>query len=781
MARQQSKVQANSFVGGFVSEASPLSFPEESALDIDNLDINLNGSVRRRKHFDYELDHQYVEPGLEGFTIQEQLDAEVYTWRTASGDSNSNFVVVKAAEFISIFEEGDSVSSNKKVFEIDLLDHAVGVATDLDVRNNKVDVVSGRGYMFIASKYIEPLIVEYDVGTDTFSVEEIDIRIRDLDGVDDGLRVNERPTSLSDAHRYNLENQGWNSSRISTYFNSRGRYPSNADIWYAGKDADNRFSPVQMDRVDFGNTPAPKGRKIVDVFDTTEGTPVDNQVAIVAVDFDTDTIYTDSAHGIEAGQEIEITNNSIDCDGTLVSYDGTYTVISVPTSHSFTIEASVTCAATEENIEIIDGGIVEYTTLEVNVPGDITAYRPAAISFYSGRIWYAGIEGSFVADNVYFSQIVTDKNKASRCHQEADPTSEEISDLLDNDGGVIAVAGMGRVARMYPSKGSLVIFSSNGVWEIRGDGESYFTATGYNTRKITSVPCRSPKSIIDIEGTLFFWAEDGIYAITENEVSGFLQADSLSDSVIKSFYQNISESCRRNAVGVYDYRERKIYWWYQEEPIGCGKFLNKALVFDLSLGCFYKYTTAEGFSGLRIHGGATIRNTSSGVPGAKYITLVNNGYEFIELSKEHEFFDLEFDEIPAYLITGHATLDDIGVKKSARQIIMHFLRTETGFEEDGNGGLQPVNPSGCKVRMAWDFTNDPVSNKWSPEFQGYRYRQLYLPSGPDDTFNTGYEVITTKTKLRGTGRAMSMHLRSEEGKDLVLLGWSIAGDAEQHE
>jgi len=783
MARQQSKIQANSFSGGFISEASPLTFPPESALDIDNLDINKDGTVRRRNSFVQEPSNTLVIPGEEGFVIQENLDAEMFTWRTAAGDSNSNFVVVKTAEFVTFFREEDEISTTKASFEIDLLEHAVGAAADIDVRNNKVDIADGRGYLFIAGKYIEPLIVSYDVAEGEFEVEELDIRIRDLDGVDDGLRVDERPSSLSDEHRYNLENQGWNSTRINQYFDSRGVYPSNADIWSAGRDADNNFSPVQMNRIDFGNTPAPKGRKIVDVFDTTEGQIVNNQVDIIAFDLETDTIIqTDTSHGMQAGQELTISGNVIDCDGTSLSLNGTYTVISVPSSDSFEIDFELGCAAVEEDVELVQGGTVVYSTVEPVVDGEITAYRPDAVTFYSGRVFYAGIEGSFVADNVYFSQIVTSKARADKCYQEADPTSEEISDLVDTDGGVITVVGMGKAVRMAVSRGSLVVFSTNGVWEILGSGEnSYFTATGYTTRKVSSIPVRSPKSVVDVEGSIFFWADDGIYVLTENEVTGYMQAQSLSDETIKTFYNNIAGACKRNATGVYDYRTRKIYWWYQEEPFGCGKFLNKALVFDLALGCFYKYTTTIAGQGLRVQAGTTIRNVSAEAPASKYIYLRDGGFEFISLSRQHQFNDLEFEEVPSYLITGYATMDDIGVKKSARQIIMHFLRTEIGFEETGDGELEPINPSGCKARVTWDFTNDPASNKWGPEFQAYRYRQLYIPSGPNDNYNTGYEVITTKTKLRGTGRALSMHLRSEPGKDMRILGWSIAGDAEQHE
>ncbi len=777
MARQQSKIQANSFRGGFISEASPLTFPEESAVDIDNLDINFDGSVRRRKGLGYESNHQHIVPGEEGFVIQAQLDVEQFAWRNAGGDSNSNFVVVKSAEFLSFFTETDSVSSNKHSFEVDLRDHAVGIATDVDIRNNRIDVSYGRGYMFVAGRYIEPLIFSYDPVEDEFEVNELDIRIRDLEGRDDGLEVDERPTTLSDDHRYNLENQGWNSSRINQYRSSRGRYPSNADIWHAGKDSDLNFSPVLMNRIDFGNTPAPKGRKIVDVFDTSESVsvPVD-PINITDIDSETHTFTLSSNHTLQAGQEIVISGNEVVCDGTTYSYDGSWVVVAVPTADSFQIETTEdTCD--EADFSVNDYGQVVYNEQEFNV-GDITALRPTSIIFFAGRAFYAGIEGAFVSDNLYFSQIVTDVNKADRCYQAADPTSEEISDLLDNDGGVITIPGMGDVATMDTTRGKLILFTSTGVWEVSGSGEGYFTATDYATRRISSLPVKSPKSVVNVEGSVFFWAEDGIYVITENEVSGFLQADSLTDESIKSFYTSISFICRQESTGVYDYKKRKIFWWYQDEDAGCGKFHNKALVFDLNLGCFYKYSLPFN---VRVMSALAVRNISSPQEAVKYIYTYDNGYTFVEFNKEIDFVDLDIAEQESFVITGYATMGDIGVKKSARQIILHFLRTESGFEENSEGGLDAIHPSSCKVRVTWDWTTSPVSNKWGAEFQGYRYRQLYTPENVNDLFDTGYEVITTKTKLRGSGRALAMHIRSEPGKDFRLLGWSIAGDAEAHE
>ena len=290
----------------------------------------------------------------------------------------------------------------------------------------------------------------------------------------------------------------------------------------------------------------------------------------------------------------------------------------------------------------------------------------------------------------------------------------------------------------------------------------------------------SPKAVVEAENLVFFFAEDGVYVIRENEITGLLEAQTLSDQTIKSHYLDYRDVCKRNAAAVYDYRNKRVIWLIRSEASGCAKKFDSALIFDLRLTCFYKYTFASSTN--YVVGVADIRDVASDEIHIKYLVSTNDtAITFAALNDSLTFYDWTDQDSEAYVITGHATLGDIGVKKSARQLILHMTRTETGFEDDGSGNLVAIHPSSCKVRVAWDWTDDAASNKWTSEFQGYRYRQLYIPTGVSDTYETGYEVITTKTKLRGTGRAFSLRFRSEAGKDMKILGWSIAGDFEIHE
>jgi hypothetical protein len=776
VSRTQAKIQTANFTRGFITEASPLTFPENSCLDILNMEINLDGSVSRRKGAELEENYQthaYTAGAIDYFST--------FSWRNAAGRSDVNFIVVKAGRYLIFYEDTTPLSANKHSQVIDLNTYKVTAASTTDIINNRVDFAHGKGYLFVTSKYIDPLRISYDPTADTFSVTTVDIFDRDFDGVDDGLDVTTRPLTLSSEHLYNLLNQGWDNSKINQYHKATDVYPSNADIWSAGRDGSNNFSPSEMNKLNFGNSPAPKGSFIRSIFDTTQSFSNDSNVAISSWSVtcgtpDVVTITTAANHGLSASDSVTISGTSYNWndgdDSGSGTVDGTFTVSTVVNTTTFTYTTTVANCAhiTSKN----NSGTATVGTV-TNPSGTVEDWRPNTVAFFAGRAFFAGVESSNIGDNVYFSQILTDIDRIKKAYQDADPTSDEISDIIDTDGGKITIAGLGRTVKIIPVQRSVLVFSTNGIWEISGPGDGFFTATDYSVRKVGSVSCNSPDSIIEVEGVVFLFAEDGIYIIRENEISGLLSPANISDQTIRSFYLEIPSISKERVFGVYDDQVKKIAWGFRRFDGVAFSPDVEVLIFDLRTESFakYKFKIESHYPAAM----AVIKDYSPDSNKIRILTVISGAsLSFSEL-KNTKFEDWGTDN-DAYVLSGWETLGDLGVKKQARNIILHFLRTETGFTEDGSGNLHPISPSGCKVRATWEWTNDIESNKWSPEFQGYRYRQLYTASGPSDTFNTGYEVITTKTKLRGNGRSLSVQFRSEPGKDLKLLGWTIDMNAE---
>jgi hypothetical protein len=76
--------------------------------------------------------------------------------------------------------------------------------------------------------------------------------------------------------------------------------------------------------------------------------------------------------------------------------------------------------------------------------------------------------------------------------------------------------------------------------------------------------------------------------------------------------------------------------------------------------------------------------------------------------------------------------------------------------------------------VKWDWANTSNSNKWSSKIQVYRHRRLPQFSEDDLTFDTGFPIIVSKNKVRGSGKAIQFRFESDEiGKDFDLLGWAV--------
>ncbi|MCP3669197.1 MAG: hypothetical protein GY814_01915, partial [Gammaproteobacteria bacterium] len=100
----------------------------------------------------------------------------------------------------------------------------------------------------------------------------------------DGVEVDEPEDPLSVAHRYNLRNQGWTDANINTWGVPS---PTNADVMYMGKDATGEWSKETLRESFLGNSPAPKGRYILDFFNRGTDREAQSSVSLNTLDQET--------------------------------------------------------------------------------------------------------------------------------------------------------------------------------------------------------------------------------------------------------------------------------------------------------------------------------------------------------------------------------------------------------------------------------------------------------------------------------------------------------------
>lgn len=704
MTQQTTKKEYNTFVKGIITEAGPLTYPENASLDEENCVLNRDGSRQRRLGMDFEDD--FV---LRNVTVLADDAIASFRWFNAANDTDNQLVVVQAGQSLLVFD-GNAISISANLLAtVDLSAYITG--------KTPIQAASGLGYFYITGGTDTPVYLTFNPATNAVTATPIIIRIRDFFGVDDGLAVDAEPVSLSTEHQYNLQNQGWDITKINLYKADPGAvYPSNAQQWFVGKDSNDDFQAALLKKQFFGTTPAPKGRYVIDAFDRS----------------------------------------------------------------------------TSRNTA---SGLV--------TPADIETSYPSTVAFAFERIFYAGIESVVNVSSgtkpnmtgfVFFSRTLRGANDAGQCHQDADPTSEIDSELVATDGGYINIPDSGKIHKLLPKGDAMVVMAEQGVWAIVGD-EGGFRGTSYQVVKLSDFGVLSPTTVVDTEEMAFYWNRGGIYVLSPGD-TGVLQATNISEGSIQTFYNEIDQISKLTAVGSYDPINRRVSWMYNDQADYTGNTFrnkyNKELVLDMVLSAFYKnsisshsepspyiagYVETPDFL-LRREG---VRTRGDSVTKYLVVQFINPATNSASVSfayyRDQTFRDWKSSDgvgtsFDSYLITGYEIMGDSVREKQAGYIVCHFKQTEREAVDNGSGEAVPDNPSGCIVQSRWDWSDSANSGKWGQEFQAYRLRRPFILT-IGDPIEYGHEVVTTKSRLPGRGRALSLKFRSDGDKDFYIYGWAI--------
>lgn len=231
--------------------------------------------------------------------------------------------------------------------------------------------------------------------------------------------------------------------------------------------------------------------------------------------------------------------------------------------------------------KIKSSGTIQYSSTE----------RPIGVAFHSGRVFYFGFD-IFGQPAIFFSQLLTTVGKAGNCYQEADPTAQEINDLVATDGGVLRPVGMGTPIAARETDFGVLFFCSNGVWIVRGPEGSGFSATNFQVSKITDKGPVGSQSIIEVVGAVLYFSEEAIIQLAPDDF-GRIQAQDLTSDSIRSVYQQFSRLDLSHAKGAYIDAEKRAFWVI---PSGtpAGQLANEGtfvLVLDTQVPGFYQWST----------------------------------------------------------------------------------------------------------------------------------------------------------------------------------------------
>ena len=187
MARARGNKQYTSFSQGLITEASLLDFPEGATSDELNFLYETFEQKRvRRKGISPESDYVF-RTSIGGHASTYSWDSQGLLAYTTRNELNSTavLVLVDTETLEEVWSLGFTPDTN--------------TYTDFTEINEGLIVTlgTGQGQLFL------------EVDGNTLNIYRYNLYVRDFKLIDDQTQVTERPSTLSDEHRYNLYNAGW--------------------------------------------------------------------------------------------------------------------------------------------------------------------------------------------------------------------------------------------------------------------------------------------------------------------------------------------------------------------------------------------------------------------------------------------------------------------------------------------------------------------------------------------------------------------------------------------
>jgi hypothetical protein len=699
----------NKFTKGLVTESTGLNFPEDAVTDTMNVVFEPEGIARRRKGFG-------LEPAYQGTTDGEAIGTKAiveYYWRNAAGNAAYNFAVVQRGNYIYFYAtDATALSSGEMGQQIDLGDFKVSGAPN--VYQVQASFASGMNFLFVSHPYCDPFYVEYDPddATTPFTAHQIDIQIRDFEGLDDELDVDERPTSLSSKHKYNLKNQGWhtnvqfddggvNVEPIAKFYNTAATpkiYPANTDIWWLFKNANGVFRPEgKAFQIGMGNTAAPKGHYILDAFrqDRSDVSGV-GSFSIV-----TSSYYRPSNISFFAGR---VWYSGVGHK----KFSSTIYFSQIAEDEGFFGKCYQSNDPTSEQASDLlpsDGGTIK-------IPDIGTVYKMIPIQssmlvFASNGVWsISGSEGlGFKADDYSIRKI------------------SSVSAL--NQTSFVDVEGFA------------MWWNQEGIYGVTTDQVGSF--------QVQSVTDTSIKSFLDDVPVI-----SKTYAkATYNSL----------DKVIKFIYRSTEEA---DSTERYEYDRVLNYnlisqgWYVHSITTGTGVTVTGILSYegngststeDNVINAALDTVIDAAMDNVIVNTDVQVQRSSV----TKYFAVLESNDAFT-WAEEYRTTYTDWDEVSggddydSYFTSGYS-LDGSAVNNIQSNYLFVYCNTEAS--------------SSVYVQSVFDWTTDASTGRWSTPQQGYKANR------------SNYGVKVAKLKARGHGKAIQVRFTSQSGMPFNIIGWTM--------
>lgn len=404
------------------------------------------------------------------------------------------------------------------------------------------------------------------------------------------------------------------------------------------------------------------------------------------------------------------------------------------------------------------------------------AARPSSVAFYAGRAFYAGVAANKYADKLYFSQIIDSDSKFGKCYQKNDPTSDDVADLLDDDGGVISLPLIESVICMKVIADTLVVVATNGVYTISGTQQGPFKATDYTVTYISSIGGTKHLSVIEVDGGLMWWNTDGIYAITRDNIGNF-QVQNVSKSTIQTLFNSIPSENLPYVKGAYNKKDQLVQWLFSSDTTGYS--YDRILELNVISKAFYTYTIDTTLNprlvGILSVGGQREVISLDNVINNALVQVQNNALQDVQVQISNFVPDSEvFKYTTAGLIFGGAAgltyseIRDLTYVdwKSFNAVGVSYLSYGiSGYRIRGNLQTNFNSTPITFVAKYFETGRCLVSGIWDYGFRATSKQELYLVR-PEVSY------LIRRVKFRGKGKSLQIRFESVDNNPFSLTGWS---------
>jgi hypothetical protein len=420
---------------------------------------------------------------------------------------------------------------------------------------------------------------------------------------------------------------------------------------------------------------------------------------------------------------------------------------------------------------------------------------------FSERVFYGGVTSKKWGSTVFFTRVIQQKEDFGELLQRNDPTAEEFSDLLPDDGGYISIPEAFNIKKLHVLGTQVLVFAENGVWSIRGVDNS-FDATAYSVSKLSSDGLAYTGSFIAAEGNRpYWWSTSGIHTLIASAEQQTLQEENISLPTIQTFFDNIDAAKKGQVSAAYDAFNRRLAWVYPDDDETVDGKMSKILWFDEGIGAFFPWTVSEDTTSKYIikpffSDGLSTSDIDFTVIDSSSDTVIDSSGDTVIVTRPAssfsstslifltrtdisdritfgkftgtDFLDWDAADYSSYLETEYEYSGDMTNRKTAWYLHTYCKVTETAIVGNDTDGYEYDRPSSLKVSPYWDFKI--TASQTAAE--AYRLKGLPVPSAAGPV-NYPKTVTVSRLRLRGRGRSLRLRWESTQGSDFYLLGYDM--------